>query len=48
KIPIYAIGGVNVNDVDLLKEIGIDGIAISSLIQTISKNDWQRINQILN
>jgi thiamine-phosphate pyrophosphorylase len=44
-IPIYAIGGITLEDVELLIETGIHGIAVSSLI-TKSKTTMQLINQL--
>jgi thiamine-phosphate pyrophosphorylase len=45
QIPIYAIGGITVENIDLLMQTGIHGIAVSSLI-THSKNLPQLINQL--
>lgn len=45
RIPIYAIGGVALENVGPLMETGIHGIAVSSLI-TQSKNPFQLINQL--
>jgi thiamine-phosphate pyrophosphorylase len=45
QIPIYAIGGIEVENIDLLMQTGIHGIAVSSLI-THSKNLPQLINQL--
>lgn len=44
-IPIYAIGGIRIEDIEELKQIGIFGIAISSLILE-SKNSETTINEI--
>lgn len=44
-IPIYAIGGIRIEDLEELKQIGIFGIAISSLILE-SKNSETTINEI--
>ncbi|WP_367755466.1 thiamine phosphate synthase [Flavobacterium sp. WC2430] len=44
-IPIYAIGGITLNDVEALMEIGIHGIAVSSLI-TQNKNPLELITQL--
>jgi thiamine-phosphate pyrophosphorylase len=44
-IPIYAIGGITLEDVESLLETGIHGIAISGLI-TKSKNPSQLISQL--
>ena len=45
KIPIYAIGGITLENVDSLMETGIQGIAVSGLI-TQSKNPAQLIAQL--
>lgn len=44
-IPIYAIGGIRIEDIEGLKRIGVFGIAISSLILE-SKNSETTINEI--
>ncbi|TDE46999.1 thiamine phosphate synthase [Flavobacterium rhamnosiphilum] len=44
-IPIYAIGGIVLENVESLMETGIHGIAVSSLI-TQSENPSQLINQL--
>jgi thiamine-phosphate pyrophosphorylase len=44
-IPIYAIGGIVLENIESLMETGIHGIAVSSLI-TQSKNPSQLINQL--
>lgn len=44
-IPIYAIGGIKLEDVEPLLETGIHGIAVSSLI-TKSENSMHLINQL--
>lgn len=44
-IPIYAIGGIRIEDIEELKRIGVFGIAISSLILE-SKNSETTINEI--
>ncbi len=45
EIPIYAIGGIVLENVESLMETGIHGIAVSSLI-TQSENPSQLINQL--
>ena len=45
QIPIYAIGGITLENVEDLMETGIQGIAVSGLI-THSKNPSQLINQL--
>ena len=45
QIPIYAIGGITLKNVEDLMETGIQGIAVSGLI-THSKNPSQLINQL--
>ncbi|RTY71543.1 thiamine phosphate synthase [Flavobacterium sp. LS1P28] len=45
QIPIYAIGGIKLENVEDLMETGIQGIAVSGLI-TQSKNPSQLINQL--
>lgn len=45
QIPIYAIGGIKLENVEDLMEIGIQGIAVSGLI-TQSKNPSQLIKQL--
>jgi len=45
QIPIYAIGGITLENVEDLTETGIQGIAVSGLI-THSKNPSQLINQL--
>ncbi len=49
-MPVVAIGGVNIDDIDALMQTGVDGIALSSSI--LSADDpaaeTQRIVQILN
>lgn len=44
-IPIYAIGGITLNDVEALMETGIHGIAVSGLI-TQNKNPLELITQL--
>lgn len=44
-IPIYAIGGIRIEDIEELKQIGIFGIAISSLILE-SEDSETTINEI--
>lgn len=44
-IPIYAIGGIRIEDIEELKQIGIFGIAISSLILE-SEDSGTTINEI--
>ncbi|MCB0507258.1 MAG: thiamine phosphate synthase [Bacteroidetes bacterium] len=46
-IPIIAIGGININDVNNLLETGIYGIAVSSAIN-LSNNKEKTIAQFLN
>ena len=38
-VPIYAIGGINLNDIEMLLATGIYGVAASSLITQSSKED---------
>ena len=45
QIPVYAIGGITLENVEDLVETGIQGIAVSGLI-THSKNQSQLINQL--
>ncbi|WP_291097055.1 MULTISPECIES: thiamine phosphate synthase [unclassified Flavobacterium] len=45
EIPVYAIGGITLEDVDSLMKTGIHGIAVSGLI-TRSKNPTQLITQL--
>jgi len=45
EIPVYAIGGITLEDVDSLIKTGIHGIAVSGLI-TRSKNPTQLITQL--
>ena len=45
QVPIYAIGGITLENVDSLMETGIQGIAVSGLI-TQSKNPVQLIAQL--
>lgn len=45
--PIYAIGGITLDDIDTLMEIGLHGIAISGLI-TQSANKKKIIKQLKN
>ncbi|GAB4449485.1 MAG: thiamine phosphate synthase [Bacteroidia bacterium] len=45
KIPIYAIGGIHLDDIPVLRNIGLYGIAVSSLINQ-SKNKTQLVQQI--
>jgi thiamine-phosphate pyrophosphorylase len=45
KIPIIAIGGIQVADIIVLKEIGIYGVAVSGLI-TSAKNKKQIVTEI--
>lgn len=45
KIPIYAIGGIQLEDIIELKNIGLHGIAVSSLINH-SKNKAKLVQQI--
>lgn len=47
KIPIIAIGGIKVEDIPQLKEIGIHGVAVSGLI-TSSKDKKQVVDDIMN
>jgi thiamine-phosphate pyrophosphorylase len=47
KIPIIAIGGIQVADIKSLKEIGILGVAVSGLI-TSSKDKKQIVNDIMS
>jgi len=44
-IPLVAIGGITLADLPVLKDLGLDGIAISSLLQA-SKNVKETLNQI--
>lgn len=44
-IPLVAIGGITLADLPVLKHLGLDGIAISSLLQE-SKNVKETLNQI--
>ena len=39
EIPVYAIGGITINDVSPLMETGIHGIAISALITKSDKKE---------
>jgi thiamine-phosphate pyrophosphorylase len=45
QIPIYAIGGITLENVESLMKTGIHGIAVSSLI-TQTENAIQLINQL--
>lgn len=45
EIPVYAIGGITLEDIDSLMKTGIHGIAVSGLI-TRSKNPIQLITQL--
>ncbi|WP_395045712.1 thiamine phosphate synthase [Flavobacterium sp.] len=45
KIPIYAIGGITLENIESLMKTGIHGIAVSGLI-THSENKLQLINQL--
>jgi len=47
KIPIVAIGGIQVSDIVALKKIGIYGVAVSGLI-TSAKDKKQIVNDIMN
>ena len=47
KIPIIAIGGIQVEDIRSLNEIGIYGVAVSGLI-TLAKDKKQIVKDILN
>ena len=47
KTPIIAIGGIQVEDIIALKEIGIYGVAVSGLI-TSAKNKKQIVNDIMS
>lgn len=47
KIPIIAIGGIQVEDISALKEIGIFGVAVSGLISS-AKDKKQIVNDILS
>lgn len=44
-IPVYAIGGIVLNDIDLLKKTGIYGIAVSGMI-TDAENRTQLVKEI--
>lgn len=44
-IPVYAIGGIQINDIQALMKTGINGIAVSSLISK-SENKKETIRQI--
>lgn len=46
-IPIIAIGGIEINDIDQLKKIGIYGVAVSGLI-TNSENRTKLVKEINN
>ena len=46
-VPIIAIGGIKVNDIEELRKIGLSGVAISSLL-THSKDPKNEIQQILD
>jgi thiamine-phosphate pyrophosphorylase len=46
-IPVYAIGGIELDDIPSLMETGIYGIAVSGLI-TQSKNKTETIKQLKN
>ncbi|WP_070137507.1 thiamine phosphate synthase [Crocinitomix algicola] len=51
RIPVFAIGGLTLEDIKLLKkETGITGVAVSGLVRTASnkKDLVERINKILN
>lgn len=45
KIPVYAIGGITLNDIDSLLETGIHGIAVSGMI-TNNSNQKQLLTQL--
>ena len=48
QIPIYAIGGIQMEDVENLMETGIHGIAVSGLITNqIQKKDYSQLNTTL-
>jgi thiamine-phosphate diphosphorylase len=47
KIPVIAIGGITINDIDLLFETGIYGIAMSSSINS-SKSKQNQTRKIIN
>lgn len=46
-IPIYAIGGIEVKDLQQMKDIGVFGVALSSVILN-SNNAKQTIKEIIN
>lgn len=46
-IPVYAIGGIVLNDIDLLKKTGIYGIAVSGMI-TDAENRTELVKEIEN
>lgn len=45
KLPVYAIGGIQINDISLIMETGVSGVAVSSLISK-SLNKKETIRQI--
>ena len=47
KVPVIAIGGIQIEDVPLLMQTGIHGIAVSSAIN-LSSNKEQAIRQFLD
>lgn len=48
QIPIYAIGGIQIEDVETLMKTGIHGIAVSSLITNeFQENNYSQLNSTL-